>query len=294
MDGFLNIVKPPGMSSHDVVAFIRRRTKAKVGHTGTLDPAAAGVLVLALGKATKFVSFVSDAKKSYRAEVTLGISTDTLDADGQVTHRQPVPSLAPEDIKRVLAAFVGAQLQRPPMFSALHHQGKRLYQLAREGIEVDRPKRPITIYTLQPVSTGADRFLFDVDCSKGTYVRVLCSDIAKALGTVGYMSFLIRTAVGPFCIESAHTLEEVTAGDEADAQKHLLPLDYPLAGLPAVHLTQRDAERVRHGNTLRIAAAELPSEVDEVRLYNDKTFIALAKARRENDEIFIQPRTVLL
>ena len=294
MNGFLNMLKPPGMSSHDLVAHIRRKFNVKTGHTGTLDPAAAGVLVLAVGKATKLASFVSDSHKSYRGELALGESTDTGDADGKITAVKPVPILDEDLIGKTFARFTGAVEQKPPMHSALHHQGKRLYQLARQGIEVERPTRSISIHGLRLVHYSQNRILFDVDCSKGTYVRVLCADLAESMGCVGYMSFLLRRAIGPFSIENTTILEDLKDLDPAGLTAKLLPLDYPLAHLPAIKLSAEEGKRVAHGNHLEVCRAAAFSHNERARLYCDGKMIALGTFIDETDKLLVKPGTVLL
>jgi tRNA pseudouridine55 synthase len=294
LDGFLNMLKPPGMSSHDLVAWVRRKFNVKTGHTGTLDPAAAGVLVLAVGKATKLASFVSDSHKSYRGELTLGESTDTGDADGKITAVKAVPVLDKDLIEEVFLKFTGTVEQKPPMHSALHHQGKRLYQLARQGIEVERPSRSISIHGLRLVHYEGKRILFDVDCSKGTYVRVLCADLAESLGSVGYMSFLLRRAIGPFFIENTSILEDLKDLDPAGMSARLLPLDYPLGHLPSLNVTAEEGKRVAHGNDLEVNPRGGLSHNELVRLYCNGQMIALGTLKQEKDKLLVKPGTVLL
>lgn len=300
MDGFLNLIKPPGMTSHDVVAFVRRISGAKTGHTGTLDPAAAGVLVLALGRGTRLASFITDSTKSYRSELKLGKATATGDAEGEVTAKEPVPPLDPVAVARAMQCFTGPILQRPPMYSALHHQGKRLYQLARQGLEVERPPREVTIHDLRLVELEEEKgtLLFDVTCSKGTYVRVLCEDLARALGTRGHMSFLIRTASGPFHLAKAWTLEDLQAGGKEGLEEKLYPLDYPLQGLPSLHLPESEGRRIAHGNPVPLKEGSLdfgvcPGE-GPVRIYCQGRFLALGRVAREAGLLLVRPGKVLI
>ncbi len=212
MDGILNILKPPGMTSFDVVALLRGMLGTrKIGHAGTLDPLAAGVLPVCLGKATKAIEFMMEKDKYYRAELTLGIATDTQDSTGKaVSSADPVCS--DEDIRKAVNSFTGSYSQLPPMYSALRIDGKRLYDLAREGAEVERERRNVVIYSADVVDidrSGGVRALLDVHCSKGTYIRTLCADIGELLGCGGHMSFLLRKRAGPFDIDLAVTLEEL-------------------------------------------------------------------------------------
>lgn len=277
MDGIINILKPPGMTSHDVVAFIRRRLRLKkVGHTGTLDPNATGVLPICLGKATRLTEYLQDVNKEYRALLRLGISTDTQDADGQILRSHPMPDVQAEDVRRVFRQFSGKISQIPPMYSAVKKNGQRLYELARKGEAIEREARTVRIFslhllTLYPDRNGFPSLLFDVVCSKGTYIRTLCADIGQALGGDGHLAFLIRTKSGPFTIATAMTLEEF-----ADCQamnklgEAVLPLDYPLTILPACHLSAAAAAAVSHGRNISCTAVSgCIDNTDRVRLYSE-------------------------
>ncbi len=292
MNGFINIVKPPGMTSHDVVSFVRSRLKVKSGHTGTLDPAAAGVLVIATGRGTKLSSFVTNTKKSYRVELTLGQATNTGDSTGDVIEENEVPPIQIEQIKKVFKKFIGVNEQTPPMFSAVHYKGKRLYELARKGIEVERPARKITIYDLKFLKKQNKSIMFDVECSSGTYVRVLCIDLAKELKTVGYMSFLVRTKVGVFTLDETCTLEEI-AQYNSNTKDFFLPLDYPLFDLPYINLSENDAKKATNGNT--IITKYNGENSNYLRLYHEDKFIALGSIIEICEgETFIKPKVVLV
>jgi tRNA pseudouridine55 synthase len=217
LNGILNIIKPPGMTSFDVVNFLKRKTgMRRVGHTGTLDPAAAGVMAVCFGKATGAVEFMSEDTKEYTGELTLGITTDTQDATGNIlSENSNIPE--DEEIITAFSLFTGELVQTPPMFSAVSVNGTRLYSLARKGIEIERPCRKITVFRLE--ITDIDRMstadvvkvIFHLECSKGTYVRTLCCDIGSSLGCGGHMSFLVRTRSGVFSIEDAVTIEEINS-----------------------------------------------------------------------------------
>jgi tRNA pseudouridine55 synthase len=248
-DGVLLLDKPAGYSSTRALARARRLLGAdKGGHTGTLDPFATGLLPLVLGEATKFSRFLLDARKAYDAVLALGIETTTGDPEGEVTtRRDPVTDAA--RIDAVLATFVGAQDQVPPMHSALHVNGKRLYEYARAGEEVARAPRRIEIASLdRRFLRGADLGVA-VHCSKGTYVRALAMDIGRALGCGASLTALRRTAVGPFDLDAALTLEAIEA-DPAAARARLLPPEALVAGLPRVEATPEDARRFAHGQTV--------------------------------------------
>ena len=206
-DGIFNVLKPPGMTSHDVIAFLRRALNTKkVGHGGTLDPDAAGVLPVFTGTATRLLEFAVEGRKQYLVEVTLGKQTDTGDDSGTVVKEMPVLEFTEETLQKVLQSFLGKQKQLPPMYSAIKINGQKLYQLARKGVEVERELRDIEVYKLELLNFTATTLTLAVDCSKGTYIRVLGEDIATALGTCGTMSFLLRTQVGSYLLNESHTL----------------------------------------------------------------------------------------
>ena len=207
----INIDKPIGWTSFDVVKKVKNITQhKKVGHGGTLDPFASGVLVLGTDKDTKKLSSITNSDKSYIAELQLGKSTNTLDTEGDIIEEGIIPDLNEEKIVKVLDAFLGTQKQRPPMFSAKKHKGVRLYKLARKKIEVHRDEVDITINDISLVSLLSNKIIFNVDCSKGTYLRVLGSDIAKSLGTIGYLTNLKRTRVGDFSIEGSLSIDKLS------------------------------------------------------------------------------------
>lgn len=253
MDGILNVLKPPGMTSHDVVAYLRRLLKTKkVGHGGTLDPDAAGVLPVFIGTATRLLEFAVAGDKQYLVEMTLGCQTDTGDDSGAVIKQMPVPVLDSEKISAVLQQFTGQIMQTPPMYSALKVDGRKLYELARKGIEVERKARPIHIYRLELLHMTPDTLTLAVDCSKGTYIRVLVEDIAKALGTCATMSFLLRTKVGGFSAAFAHTLQEIAEAPESCLADPL----QAVSQLPRLMLTGRQAARVTSGVRTTVAGTE--------------------------------------
>lgn len=289
MEGVLNVLKPPGMTSHDVVGFLRRTLGIrKVGHTGTLDPLAAGVLILCVGRATRIAQYLPD-DKDYRAELILGITTVTGDAQGDVQRVEPLAKgLDPEQLEEVLAGFVGPALQVPPMTSARKVQGRKLYELARRGVEVPREARPVVIHRLRLVHTrfarsAHPRALVDISCSKGTYIRTLCADIGARLGCGAYMSFLVRSAVGPFSIAAARTLEEIREAPGGE----LIAVDTALGHLPAVLVHPGASRAVLSGRVLYppgIAAGPSPWEVDGyVRLRDQTGLLAVAKPVEAGD-----------
>ena len=250
MDAIFNVLKPPQMTSHDVIGFLRRvlNTK-KIGHGGTLDPDAAGVLPVFAGSATRLLEFAVEGRKEYIAEFTLGAQTVTGDDSGEVVKTMPVPAFGKQELEAVLAQFTGKQMQLPPMYSAIKINGKKLYQLARQGVEVERTARPIEVYKLELLHYTATSFTVCVACSKGTYIRVLGEDLATALGTCGTMSFLLRTQVGAYMIDKARTLQEIAENPEACAAEPLTAV----AELPKLKVNARQAARITNGVRTTVA-----------------------------------------
>lgn len=252
MDGIFNVLKPPGMTSHDVIGFLRRALNTKkIGHGGTLDPDAAGVLPVFAGTATRLLSYAMEGRKQYIAEFTLGEQRDTGDDSGTLVKTMPVPELSEAKLKEVLQSFLGKQIQLPPMYSAVKINGQKLYQLARKGVEVERKARPIEIYKLKlldaklPTESISAKYSFTVavECSKGTYIRVLGEDIATALGTCGTMSFLLRTQVGSYLLNEAHTLQEIAENPAGCCAEPITAVSH----LPKLELTANQAARITNG-----------------------------------------------
>lgn len=242
-----------GLSSNQALQTVRRLYNAeKAGHTGTLDPLATGLLPLCFGDATKFSSALLDADKCYVATVQLGITTDTADAEGLVMARRPV-NVTREDIEQVLASFLGEIEQVPPMHSALKRDGKPLYEYARKGIVLERSPRRIRTYRMQLLEWVDDRFIFEVSCSKGTYVRTLAADLGERLGCGGHLAALRRTAIGAFDIVQAHPLNWLEALDGQARDALLLPPDTLLGNLCVATLDAKDAMRMRQGQAVRWA-----------------------------------------
>jgi tRNA pseudouridine55 synthase len=253
MHGFLNIDKPAGITSHDVVARVRRAARQKrVGHAGTLDPAATGVLVVALGGATRLIEYVQEAtSKRYLASICLGVTTTTDDTQGEILTSAPVPTLDPVTIEQALDQFRGQIMQVPPMYAALHHQGRRLHELARAGIVVERAARAVTIEQLDVLDWSPPVLVVDVMCSKGTYIRSLARDLGQVLGCGGHLKALKRTAVGTFLIEQATPLSQLEA-ERVDIMSILLPPELAVTDWPAVQLTVEMASQVRNGQSIAI------------------------------------------
>lgn len=254
MNGVLVVDKPKGPTSSDVVQIVRRALKVKkAGHTGTLDPMATGVLPLCLGDATRIAQVLTDGNKAYDATLKLGVTTDTLDAEGAVLQTRAVPVLTRERLEQVFATFRGALMQTPPMYSAIKKDGKRLYELARAGEEVEREARAVTVFSLTLNDFTSDELKLSVACSKGFFVRTLAADIGEALGCGAHLTALRRTQSGPFAIARAIPLQEIVEkGAEAVAGK-LASLEESLAFLPEVKTTEAEADRVKHGGVVEVA-----------------------------------------
>lgn len=226
MNGVINICKNTGQSSFDVVAKVRKMSKIKkVGHTGTLDPEASGVLPVCIGKATKIIDYIMENKKTYRVTFKLGIITDTYDLEGKVISQKDASTINSEQILEVIDSFKGDIMQVPPMYSALKKNGVRLYELARKGIEVEREARKITIYSISNIIINNDEVTMDVCCSKGTYIRSLCFDIGEKLGVGAVMTALRRIANGPFTIEKSVNIDDL---NEDNIKDYLISIDEAL------------------------------------------------------------------
>lgn len=259
MDGVLPLWKPTGMTSHDCVNRLRSILKTKkIGHTGTLDPGAEGVLPLCIGQATKISSLIMSDKKVYEAEVSLGQSTETEDHEGSVIKEKSVPlSLTDDDVDQVLTAFTGEITQIPPMYSAVKVKGKKLYEYAREGKTVERPERKVTIYSIERLTSlkrdgdTAVRFSIRVECSKGTYIRTLCVDIGKKLGLPAHMSRLVRTETGSFTRENALTFEDIEhAKEKGNLDSIMVPIDRALQSLDVMMVSAAQTKAILNGQVL--------------------------------------------
>ena len=280
VSGVLLIDKPQGMTSQQVVSKVKYLLKSdvhdskKAGHTGTLDPMATGLLPICLGEATKFSHYQLDAVKSYKAIIKLGEQTDTGDAEGEIIATIPVPHVTQAMLQSVTEQFLGEIMQVPPMYSALKKDGKKLYELAREGIEVERAARPLTIYQLSLTPLSAQQLQLTVTCSKGTYVRVLAEDIAKALGTVGHLTALRRIQTGDFEIANAITLADFAALDVAARFDKLLAVDACVHSLPSLVLDDNQSKRIRQGQRLNVKTTMLTQQLNltfnqTFRLFDD-------------------------
>lgn len=255
MDGIINVYKEKGFTSHDVVAKLRGILKQKkIGHTGTLDPDATGVLPVCLGKATKVCELLTDKKKTYEAVLKLGVTTDTQDMTGTILSEHEV-TVTEEEIREAITSFLGKYSQIPPMYSALKVNGKKLYELAREGKEVERKPREVFIYhiDIKKVDMEEKQVTMEVECSKGTYIRTLCYDIGEKLGCGGAMAQLKRTKVSPFHIDDSYTLSEIEAFAKlGTVEDIIIPVDSLFAKHPSVTVFPEYQKLVENGNKLHV------------------------------------------
>lgn len=288
MDGILVINKEKGWTSQDVTAKLRGILHMKkVGHTGTLDPEAAGVLPVVLGKGTLLSQFLTEKVKSYRAVIRLGITTDTQDMTGKVLREQEA-AVTLEEFKAAAASFVGDQMQLPPMYSAVRQGGKRLYELARQGIEVERKERPVTFYEIRVLSLEGCRGVLEVSCSKGTYIRTLCHDIGEKLGCGGCMEELLRTASGPFSLEESYTIAQVeAAARDGQVEKLVLPLEEVLKEYPRILCEKEGDQLLLNGNPLEECFVPEGDKGGMIRLCTSEgRFIGLYRWKEEKGRYY--------
>ena len=292
MNGIINVKKEAGMTSHDVVFKLRKilGTK-KIGHGGTLDPDVVGVLPIAVGKATRMVEFMQDEVKIYEGEITLGFSTTTEDASGEIVERTPVEApLDAAEVDSMIAQMVGEIEQVPPMYSAVKVNGRKLYEYARAGEEVERPVRQVTIYEFMRTSeigyeTGLARFRFRVKCSKGTYIRTLSVDLGQKLGYAAHMSYLTRTSAAGLSLDDALTLEELAGKVAKGDLSFLHPLEIGTGDLEKVELTAEEVGEVQVGRFIPVE-----SEARELAAFYQGKLVAILEKREE----LYKPRKVFL
>ena len=285
INGIVNIYKEKGYTSHDVVAVLRKVVgQKKIGHTGTLDPDATGVLPVCLGRATKVCELLTDHDKTYEALLLLGKMTDTQDISGEVLEERDPGDLTEEEVRSCIESFIGEYDQIPPMYSALKVNGKKLYELAREGKTVERKSRKVQIHGIRILEMNLPHVRMEVDCSKGTYIRTLCHDIGEKLQVGGCMEELERTKVGRFLKEDAVTLDEVRQKmEQGEGAELFTPLDQIFGELPAVTVTDAKAWMSYNGNDLPerfLLEKEAWTDGQEVRVYDSrKNFIGLYQYR---------------
>ncbi|NLU52298.1 MAG: tRNA pseudouridine(55) synthase TruB [Clostridiaceae bacterium] len=287
MDGILVVNKEVNMTSFDVVARVRKLTSTKkVGHAGTLDPDASGVLPVCTGRATKIIEFLMNKDKAYRVELILGKATDTQDASGNTLYERPVEASL-EEIEKTIYSFIGEKKQIPPMYSAIKINGQKLYDLARKGIEVEREPRTVFFHKIEikEIERLNDkvRVLMDVECSKGTYMRTLCHDIGESLGCGGHMASLVRTRSGPFLLKEAYTLAELEELKNKGSLKTAFKrIDEALLHFPPVYVSASDAKKLRNG--MAIKCAGLTPGLYRIYDEND-SFLAIGKILENGDTL---------
>lgn len=291
VNGILNIHKEKGFTSHDVVAKLRGIVgQRKIGHTGTLDPDATGVLPVCLGKATKLCDLLTDKNKTYQTTLLLGTTTDTQDTSGTVLAQLPWEPLDVNAVRDCIDGFVGHYDQIPPMYSALKVDGRKLYELAREGREVERKSRPVTIYEIKILEIDLPYVQMEVTCSKGTYIRTLCHDIGQALHCGGCMAELTRTQVERFTLADSITLAEVEkARKDGRLEQIIMPIDQMFDQYQKITVTDEALFRVYNGSTFRLEASQISCEDGErVRVYDNlNRFVALYQYRIEGENFKI-------
>lgn len=293
MNGVINVYKERGFTSHDVVAKLRGILHMKkIGHTGTLDPDATGVLPVCIGKATKVCGLLTDKDKTYRAVVKLGVTTNTEDMTGEILSHHPV-SVTKEQIEMAVSKFVGEIEQIPPMYSAIKINGKKLYELARQGKEVERKARKVTIYEIKVLSIdfSENEFTMEVSCSKGTYIRTLCKDIGEFLGCGAAMKTLVRTRVSEFYLEQALTLGQIEqAVIEGKIQDYLIPIDAMFSDLKDCVVSDEALRLLLNGNSIakKDTSYQTPIDKEQVRMYSmENEFYAIYEYRQKEDKYFV-------
>ncbi|MBE3571641.1 MAG: tRNA pseudouridine(55) synthase TruB [Moorella humiferrea] len=301
INGFINVLKPPGPTSHDVVQTLRSILKEqRIGHGGTLDPMAAGVLPIAVGRATRLLEYIQAGGKTYRAEFILGLKTDTQDLAGQILARPGCSGFSLEELQKAALRFTGTITQMPPMVSAVHYKGRRLYELAREGQEVKRPQRLVKIYAFRILKAWPDgafyRAMADISCSKGTYIRTLGADWGDYLGCGAALAFLIRTRAGGFKLDEAWTLEEIQERAAAGDFSFLLPPVAALTHLPAVVVKERAVKQVLNGTPLKDDDWNLNTPLQQGQLVRlegeDGHLLAVARVTAGKGGLYLKPDKV--
>lgn len=289
MDGVLNVLKPPGMTAHDVVTFLRRELKTKkIGHAGTLDPQAAGVLPLCIGQATRLLEFLMHRDKEYFCELTLGITTETQDAWGKVLQTCDCSKITIDEIKSIIPQFLGTITQTVPAYSAVKIEGIPLYKRTRMGMKSEPVSRQVQVYSIKILKYQPPRLTFTIKCAKGTYVRTICHDWGQALGVGGHMSFLLRTRVGNLTLDDSITLEEIVKLKE----KALLPMEICVDNLEKIILADEQLKKLKHGQRL-ILPGTSPLN-GNIAVFNEQGNLeAIATIQKVDNKSFLKPQKVL-
>ncbi|NLC51537.1 MAG: tRNA pseudouridine(55) synthase TruB [Firmicutes bacterium] len=307
--GILNLLKPKDKTSHDMVAYVRKLFQGKkAGHTGTLDPSAVGVLPICLGKATRISEYLLTERKTYRAEINFGTTTDTDDAMGRIIDRKNVPpDLDFSFFQELCKKFEGELWQTPPMYSAVKYKGERLYELARKGKKVTRKPRRVKVYSLKPICyfKNTHRFIFEIECSKGTYIRTLARQIGESVGCGAHLSFLLRTKVGAFTVDKAHTCRELELLERNNKlHKSLEPMDKALEHFKPLSLPTYAVKLIKNGrwiseNDLRdfldFDIKEINRDNNFLRLYDsEQNFFAVGRVLKKGQQLLIKPEKVFI
>ncbi len=286
VNGFINLFKPPGITSMEALRQIKRITgqRQKVGHGGTMDPLARGVLPVCFGQATRLMDFIVGGVKIYRMDITLGVTTTTYDAEGEVVKTGDCQGVTMAMVEESLRPWTGMVKQTPPMYSAIKIDGKRLYKLARAGIEVEREARPVQIHKIEIIEFAPPKLTLEVKCGRGTYMRSLAHDVGEALGCGGHVADLVRLLCGGFPAEESVTLEQLEAAVDGPEgwRKHLYPVDWVLRGLKSITLGQQAEDHLRHGQAVTLGRPELEAGyLEQYRAYNSQgVFLALVRFDR--------------
>jgi tRNA pseudouridine55 synthase len=286
------------MTSHDVINRLRRILGIKsIGHGGTLDPGAAGVLIVAIGKATRIIEFIAEENKTYHVIMQLGTATTTQDAFGITTFRGDLSHLTTNEVSEIISSFCGNLWQIPPMYSAIKQHGKKLYELARSGIEVPRAPRLVEIISLRIIKINLPQVIFEVSCSKGTYIRTLCHDIGLKLGCGGYLLYLLRTSIGTFNLESSFTLEEIAMCYQSGNLSFLTTMPGALNNnkWQKIPIANELAEQVKKGQNIPILIKHLDNDNKKVAVLSDENnLVAIGNIIFSNDDTFFKPNKVFI
>ncbi|MBS3976530.1 MAG: tRNA pseudouridine(55) synthase TruB [Syntrophomonadaceae bacterium] len=296
LQGIINVLKPPGITSHDVINKLRRILGLKrIGHGGTLDPGAAGVLLTAVGKATRVLEFLTEENKTYLAMLRLGAATTTQDSFGTTVFRGEYSHLTDHDVHSTFEKFRGMVWQTPPMVSAIKHMGRKLYQLAREGVEIPREPRLIKIISLKIIQINFPIITFEVTCSKGTYVRTLCHDIGLTLGCGGHLYCLLRTSVGDFNLDSSFTLEEITSYYQTGNLLFLSPMTTALKKYQKISIPTILIEQLKNGRNIAVDLNYPCDGNKEIFVVSDKdNLIAIGHLNCSDGRVLFIPKKVFL
>ena len=295
MDGVINFFKPRGMTSHDAVYFFRRLLKTKkVGHTGTLDPNATGVLPICIGKGTRISEYLLEVDKEYIGELTLGISTDTQDGDGVVINSSD-KKVSEDDINHSFNKFKGIIYQTPPMYSALKVNGKKLYELAREGKVIDRISREVNIKDIKILNNyDNNHIIFYTKCSRGTYIRTICEDIGNDLGTYGYMSYLIRVGVGSFNLDKAYSMDYLMSMSREELLNTITPIDEAINHLEEIIVPDVLYKKLVNGVLLEVGIDYSNRVGRTFRIYCNASFIGIGKIIEKENNLYLKMDKVLI